>query len=141
MFGHHKDLLRAARREMMVNRTAEYNRDMKAWVARRDAGEDPGKKPTLRMEFNRIEQGLLMTNAARLEEQAAQQSVVIRRVHVQTGRVGTCGNTEQPKMFRFRPGTRRQKVFRIPGRNYLFFSQNVPTNVPISMFRSVTGNN
>ena len=63
MFGHHKDLLRAARREMMVNRTAEYNRDIKAWVARRDAGEDPGKKPTLRMEFNRIEQGLLMTKA------------------------------------------------------------------------------
>jgi hypothetical protein len=63
MFGYHKKLLRQARREMADAREDDRKKEMQEWLARQRVGEDPGKLPTARIEFNRVEQGAHITAA------------------------------------------------------------------------------
>ncbi len=49
----------------MEERTARYEDAMAGWMERKRRGAEPGKKPTLKHDFNREEQGSLMTHAAK----------------------------------------------------------------------------
>jgi hypothetical protein len=63
MFAYHKKLLAEAREiEMKIRRTAYFSA-MSEWSARKADGEQPGKRPTLSHDFNRMEQGKLMKHA------------------------------------------------------------------------------
>ncbi len=69
MFGYHKQLLASAREAQMTVRRLEYYAKMATWTAqRRNKDPDLGPMPTMKHDFNRVEQGALMKHAQKVRE-------------------------------------------------------------------------
>ena len=69
MFGYHKQLLAFAREAQMKVRRMEYYAKKATWTAqRRTKDPDLGPTPTMKHDFNRVEQGALIKHAQNVRE-------------------------------------------------------------------------